>query len=227
MFNTKTLISITAPTAAGKSYLLLELEKRGFSKLISTTTRSPRSNEVDGSDYFFISEEKSLQIEERGEFAELITFNNIRYGITKEEVEKKLSTSTTNNHVLPVIVILTPEGVDIYQDFCDNNNITMVKVFIKAPQVLRIKRLEERIIKNMMNEFYIPRKDINKSLISCIFTNHLHVFSSRLQAILTEEQSWESDKDYDIIVPGDNTDTAIGKIENFLNIGRELKNVQL
>jgi len=53
----KKIIIITAPSGAGKTsitrYLLERFPQLSFS--ISATTRSPRENEVDGKDYYFIS----------------------------------------------------------------------------------------------------------------------------------------------------------------------------
>ena len=52
------LIIITAPSGAGKTsvtrYLLQKIPRLGFS--VSATTRKPRNNEKDGTDYYFINE---------------------------------------------------------------------------------------------------------------------------------------------------------------------------
>ena len=62
-FNHPTLITLTAPTCSGKSYLLDALTKDWCSRIVSTTTRPPRPGECEGIDYHFISEEESRRIQ--------------------------------------------------------------------------------------------------------------------------------------------------------------------
>ena len=58
------LFIITAPSGTGKTTLIknvIEFAKTNDEKVfmsVSHTTRTPRSNELDGLDYFFISEEE-------------------------------------------------------------------------------------------------------------------------------------------------------------------------
>ena len=53
------MIILSSPSGAGKTTLVKKISKEKNYKIsISHTTREPRSNEVDGEDYFFISEEK-------------------------------------------------------------------------------------------------------------------------------------------------------------------------
>ena len=54
-FNKPTLITLTAPTASGKSYLLERLTRMGLPRVVGTTTRAPRQGEVEGVDYYFIT----------------------------------------------------------------------------------------------------------------------------------------------------------------------------
>jgi len=67
------IIIIAAPSGAGKTsvvhHLIQSLPKRlEFS--VSCATRSPRANEKDGIDYYFISAEEFKQRIEKDEFAE-------------------------------------------------------------------------------------------------------------------------------------------------------------
>ena len=53
------MIILSSPSGAGKTTLVKLLSKRkGFVTSVSHTTRTPRSNEVDGKDYHFINKEK-------------------------------------------------------------------------------------------------------------------------------------------------------------------------
>lgn len=62
----------------------------GISQVISYTTRPPRSSEVDGQDYHFVSFEQFQQAEKNGEFIEVIEIDGNRYGIKEAEVASML-----------------------------------------------------------------------------------------------------------------------------------------
>lgn len=84
-------IIITAPSGAGKStianHVLSVIDELEFS--VSATTRSPRKNEVDGEDYYFIDQEEFKQRIEDGKFIEWEeVYEGVYYGTLREEVER-------------------------------------------------------------------------------------------------------------------------------------------
>ena len=54
------MIVISSPSGVGKTTLVKLLAKRNknFIISISSTTRTPRKNEIEGKDYYFVSEDK-------------------------------------------------------------------------------------------------------------------------------------------------------------------------
>ena len=87
-----TLYVIAAPSGAGKTTLVRSLLDRNprlkFS--VSYTTREKRETEVDGRDYFFVDEERFLQLKETGELLEsALVFGNY-YGTGRTRVEQQL-----------------------------------------------------------------------------------------------------------------------------------------
>lgn len=87
----KQLIVFTAPSGAGKTtivrYLLQEFEELSFS--ISATTRKPRSHEVPGKDYYFLSEAEFKKGILEGHFIEWEeVYQGTFYGTLKKEVER-------------------------------------------------------------------------------------------------------------------------------------------
>lgn len=64
---------------------------------VSCTTRLPRSGEVDGKDYYFLSTGEMLAARERGEFAESAEVHGKMYGTLRREVERVLG---SGKHVL-------------------------------------------------------------------------------------------------------------------------------
>ena len=92
MKKTGSLIVISGPSGVGKSTLIGRVRARmpelEFS--VSCTTRGPRNGEVDGRDYFFISEEEFSLREARGEFLETAGVFAHRYGTLKSQIAARL-----------------------------------------------------------------------------------------------------------------------------------------
>ncbi len=87
-----TLYVIAAPSGAGKTTLVRSLLDRnpGLKFSVSYTTREKRETEVDGRDYFFVDEERFLQLKETGELLEsALVFGNY-YGTGRTRVEQQL-----------------------------------------------------------------------------------------------------------------------------------------
>jgi guanylate kinase len=86
-----TLLVLSGPGGVGKSTIAKELREAGdFWVSVSATTRSPRSNEVDGRDYFFVSNDEFTRMINADEFLEWAEFAGSRYGTPQEKVEQAL-----------------------------------------------------------------------------------------------------------------------------------------
>ena len=85
------MIILSSPSGAGKTTLVKLLSKRkGFVTSISHTTRTPRSNEVDGKDYHFISNERFEKMIDNKEFLEFAKVFKNFYGTTKSNIFEEL-----------------------------------------------------------------------------------------------------------------------------------------
>lgn len=85
------LIVISGPSGAGKGTVCNELlEKNDFWISVSATTRSPRSGEVTGENYYFITREKFLERIASNDFLEYAEVYGNYYGTPKSEVLKVL-----------------------------------------------------------------------------------------------------------------------------------------
>ncbi|MBF8252064.1 MAG: guanylate kinase [Actinobacteria bacterium] len=85
------LLVLSGPGGVGKSTVATRLRKSGdFWVSISATTRAPRSNEHDGVDYFFISDEEFSRRVRGDEFLEWAEFAGNRYGTPRAAVEEAL-----------------------------------------------------------------------------------------------------------------------------------------
>lgn len=192
-FDRPTLVTITAPTCSGKNFLrdMMELHFE-WDRLVSTTTRAPRAGEVEGSDYYFISREQSLAMEARGEFEELIEFRGTRYGVTKDEMRRKM------NSKVPATVILEPQGLEVYRKLCIEQEWDMFSIFIYATEKLRIERLMQRTVKDIENGI-APDAAVKSH-------------TDRVLSIVGDERSWSQIRFWDALVPGDDVEKALDMI---------------
>jgi guanylate kinase len=85
------LIVLSGPGGVGKSTVAKKVrEASDFWVSVSATTRKPRSNEVEGHDYFFVSDEEFSRRIKSNEFLEWAEFAGNRYGTPLEQVEHAL-----------------------------------------------------------------------------------------------------------------------------------------
>ena len=97
------LIVMSGPGGVGKSTITAHLRDHpSLWVSISATTRAPRPGEVDGVDYFFVSNERFDQMIHEGAFLEWAEFAGNRYGTPRDPVDQWLS---LGKHVLLEIEI--------------------------------------------------------------------------------------------------------------------------
>ena len=85
------MIILSSPSGAGKTTLVKLLsERKGFVTSISHTTRAPRSNELNGKDYHFVSIEKFEKMISNKDFLEYAKVFKNFYGTLKSEVLEQL-----------------------------------------------------------------------------------------------------------------------------------------
>ncbi|MGL6098846.1 MAG: hypothetical protein ACRC0G_04375, partial [Fusobacteriaceae bacterium] len=100
-----TLFCLVGKTGSGKTFLSDELVKSGFcEKIITTTSRNERVDEVNGKDYKFVSNSDFLKKLSNNEFVEYIETPNGLYGTEISELEKL--------YINNCVVCLTIEGVE-------------------------------------------------------------------------------------------------------------------
>tara|TARA_Y100000590_G_scaffold410197_1_gene503037 strand:- start:3137 stop:3769 length:633 start_codon:yes stop_codon:yes gene_type:complete len=86
------VVVLSSPSGAGKTTLVKKIaEEKNFKISISYTTRKPRTNEINGKDYFFISEEEFENLIKNHEFLEYAKVFENYYGSPKKKVFEKLN----------------------------------------------------------------------------------------------------------------------------------------
>lgn len=87
------LIVISGPSGVGKGTVrkaLFERKGHNLEFSVSMTTRSPRAGEVDGREYYFVTEEEFKKNIEQGNMLEHARFVNNYYGTPKDKVNEQL-----------------------------------------------------------------------------------------------------------------------------------------
>jgi len=134
------LIVFSAPSGSGKTTIVRALLKRPELNLafsISATSRPPRGEEVDGKDYYFLSQKEFEQNIRDGAFLEWEeVYPGQHYGTLLEEVNRLLEGG--KNVVFDIDVI---GGLNIKKQFNDE----ALALFVQPPSIeVLVQRLEQR-----------------------------------------------------------------------------------
>lgn len=131
------LYVFSGPSGAGKSTIIKMLKDRvsGLGYSISHTSRSPRSNEINGTDYHFVSRETFGKLIEENFFAEWAEVYHDLYGTTFSGLKDLIGQD------LDVVLDLDSQGAkNIKENFKET-----ILIYILPPSLeLLEKRLRER-----------------------------------------------------------------------------------
>ena len=88
----KILVILSSPSGVGKTTLTKKIQQKynNFKISVSHTTRQPRSNEVNGVDYYFVSVEEFQKLIAKNSFYEYAKIYENYYGTLKENVDQTL-----------------------------------------------------------------------------------------------------------------------------------------
>ena len=139
------VVILSSPSGAGKTTLVKKIaEKNSYNISISHTTRKPRTEEVDGQDYFFVSQEKFKNLVKNDEFLEYAKVFENYYGSSKKWVVENLDNDpallyrklydTILSHVKPECIpsVVLHIGEYSYQSaFVVDQEITLVCCLLK------------------------------------------------------------------------------------------------
>lgn len=90
---------IIGPPASGKTSIAAKLASHGIPEMVSHTTRKPREGEINGLNYYFVSQDEFNELE----LIERVTYSGNYYGLSKKEVLKKI-----NDHPVSIAVLNRP-----------------------------------------------------------------------------------------------------------------------
>ena len=145
------MVILSSPSGVGKTTLTKKIQQKyqSFKISVSHTTRTPRSNEVDGVDYYFVSKKKFEELIRENKFYEYAKIFDNYYGTLKENVDK---TITKND----IIFDIDWQGTKQLSKF---KNLNLIKIFLLASDK---NDLRKRLIKRNQNTL----KEVEKRLKS-------------------------------------------------------------
>jgi guanylate kinase len=128
---------VTGPSGAGKGTLIAETLARvpELATTVSATTRARRPRELDGREYWFLSDEEFSRRVDAEEFLEWVTYvSGRRYGTLRSELDRIRSEGRA-----PLLELETEGSLKVQAEEPD-----AVTIFISAPIAELERRLRER-----------------------------------------------------------------------------------
>jgi len=134
------MVILSSPSGVGKTTLTKKIQQKyqSFKISVSHTTRSPRSNEVDGVDYHFISNDEFQKLISENKFYENEKIFENFYGTLKKNVDETL----INNDI---IFDIDWQGTKQLSKF---KNLNLIKIYLTTNNKAELKN---RLIKRNQN----------------------------------------------------------------------------
>ena len=169
------LFVVSAPSGAGKTSLCRAITDslEDLTHSISYATRKPRPVEIDGRDYYFVSQERFRDMIQAGDFAEWAEVHSNLYGTSRRVLDDMISKG------LDVILDIDTQGAKQIKAKYD----TAVFIFIMPPSLdileerlrnrksdhedeirKRMQRSREEIRDYAMYDYIIVNRDFDRAL---------------------------------------------------------------
>jgi len=169
------LFVVSAPSGAGKTSLCRAItgSLEDLTHSISYATRKPRPGEIDGRDYYFVSQERFRDMIQAGDFAEWAEVHSNLYGTSRRVLDDLISKG------LDVILDIDTQGAKQIKAKYD----TAVFIFIMPPSLdileerlrnrksdhedeirKRMQRSREEIRDYAMYDYIIVNRDFDRAL---------------------------------------------------------------
>ena len=134
------MVILSSPSGVGKTTLPKKIQQKyqSFKISVSLTTRLPRSNEVDGVDYHFVSQEKFKELIEKDKFYEFAKIFENYYGTLKKNVDETILKND-------IIFDIDWQGTKQLSKF---KKLNLIKIYLIADNK---EELKTRLIKRNQN----------------------------------------------------------------------------
>ena len=145
------MVILSSPSGVGKTTLTKKIQQKynNFKISVSHTTRPPRSNEVDGVDYNFVSKEKFEELIQKKQFYEYAKIFDNYYGTSKKNVDNTIKTND-------IIFDIDWQGTKQLSNF---KKLRLIKIYLITDSKDELKK---RLLKRDQNS----KEEIEKRLKS-------------------------------------------------------------
>ena len=134
------MVILSSPSGVGKTTLTKKIQQKyqSFKISVSHTTRKPRSNEIDGVDYHFISDKEFKKLIYEKKFYEYAKIFENFYGTLKKTVDEDIITND-------IIFDIDWQGTKQLSKF---KNLELIKIYLITEDK---EELKKRLIKRNQN----------------------------------------------------------------------------
>ena len=134
------MVILSSPSGVGKTTLTKKIQQKyhSFKISVSHTTRSPRSNEVDGVDYHFVSTKRFKDLINEKKFYEYAKIFENYYGTLKKNVDQTIKTND-------ILFDIDWQGTKQLSKF---KNLKIIKIFLITENK---EELKKRLTKRNQN----------------------------------------------------------------------------
>jgi len=147
--NQNIMVILSSPSGVGKTTLTKKIQQKykNFKISVSHTTRKPRSNEISGLDYYFVSNKDFEKLILENQFYEYAKIFGNFYGTSKQTVDKEIKKND-------IIFDIDWQGTKQLSKF---QHLHLIKIFLITKDK---KELKERLVKRNQN----TKEEISKRL---------------------------------------------------------------
>ena len=134
------MVILSSPSGVGKTTLTKKLQQKyqSFKISVSHTTRKPRSNEVEGVDYYFVSHKKFEELINKNEFYEYAKIFDNYYGTLKKNVDETIKSND-------IIFDIDWQGTKQLSKF---KNLNLIKLYLITENK---EELKKRLVKRNLD----------------------------------------------------------------------------
>ena len=146
-FGENIMVVLSSPSGVGKTTITKKIQQKyqSFKISVSHTTRLPRSNEVDGVDYHFVSKEKFKKLINENQFYEYAKIYENYYGTSKRNVDETIKKND-------LLFDIDWQGTKQLTKF---KNLKLIKIFLITENK---NELKNRLLKRNQN----TREEVEK-----------------------------------------------------------------
>ena len=180
------MIILSSPSGVGKTTLTKKIQQKNqsFKISVSHTTRTPRSNEIDGVDYFFVSKLRFKELIDKKKFYEYAKIFDNYYGTLKENVDQSILKND-------IIFDIDWQGTKQLSKF---KNLNLIKIYLITENKEELKKRLINRNQNTADEIEKRFKSFDKDIQHwndydyIIINKNLEVCFKQIEKIISEKK---------------------------------------